>query len=59
MEGAVDIIYNTLKEAGLYWDEGSDIGGLVVALCPERAHVHVQKIRGTASGKRSCLLLFL
>ena len=22
VEGAVDIIYNTLKEAGLYWDEG-------------------------------------
>ena len=29
MEGAVDIIYNTLKEAGLYWDEGPDIGGPV------------------------------
>ena len=22
VEGAVDIIYNTLKEAGLYWDKG-------------------------------------
>ena len=39
VEGAVDIIYNTLKEAGLYWDEGPDIGGPVGALCPERAHV--------------------
>ena len=29
VEGAVDIIYNTLKEAGLYWDEGPDIGGPV------------------------------
>lgn len=29
VEGAVDIIYNTLKEAGLEWDEGPDIGGPV------------------------------
>ena len=27
MAGAVDIIYNTLKETGLLWDEGPDIGG--------------------------------
>ncbi len=27
VEGAVDIIYNTLKETGLNWDEGPDIGG--------------------------------
>ncbi len=27
VEGAVDIIYNTLKQAGLQWDEGPDIGG--------------------------------
>ena len=27
VEGAVDIIYNTLKDAGLNWDEGPDIGG--------------------------------
>ena len=27
VEGAVDIIYNTLKETGLVWDEGPDIGG--------------------------------
>ncbi len=27
MEGAVDIIYNTLRETGLLWDEGPDIGG--------------------------------
>jgi glutamyl-tRNA synthetase len=29
VEGAVDIIYNTLKKAGLHWDEGPDIGGPV------------------------------
>ena len=29
VEGAVDIIYNTLKEAGLNWDEGPDVGGPV------------------------------
>ena len=27
VEGAVDIIYRTLKETGLDWDEGPDIGG--------------------------------
>ena len=27
VEGAVDIIYNTLKENGLFWDEGPDVGG--------------------------------
>ncbi len=29
VEGAVDIIYNTLRETGLVWDEGPDIGGPV------------------------------
>ncbi len=29
VDGAVDIIYNTLKKAGLNWDEGPDIGGPV------------------------------
>ena len=29
VEGATDIIYNTLKETGLIWDEGPDIGGPV------------------------------
>lgn len=27
VEGAVDIIYNTLRKTGLMWDEGPDIGG--------------------------------
>ena len=29
VEGAVDIIYNTLRKTGLKWDEGPDIGGPV------------------------------
>lgn len=29
VEGAVDVIYDTLKIAGLNWDEGPDIGGPV------------------------------
>ena len=29
VEGATDIIYNTLKATGLTWDEGPDIGGPV------------------------------
>lgn len=29
VEGAVDVIYNTLRIAGLKWDEGPDIGGPV------------------------------
>lgn len=27
VEGAVDIIYETLRETGLLWDEGPDVGG--------------------------------
>lgn len=27
VEGATDIIYNTLKTVGMHWDEGPDIGG--------------------------------
>ncbi len=27
VEGAVDIIYRTMKETGMYWDEGPDVGG--------------------------------
>lgn len=29
VEGAVDVIYNTLRDVGLDWDEGPDIGGPV------------------------------
>ncbi len=29
VEGALDVIYNTLKRCGLNWDEGPDIGGPV------------------------------
>ena len=29
VEGAVDIIYNTLRRTGLTWDEGPDVGGPV------------------------------
>lgn len=27
VEGAMDVIYKTLKETGLFWDEGPDVGG--------------------------------
>ena len=27
VEGAVDVIYNTLKSIGMQWDEGPDVGG--------------------------------
>lgn len=29
VEGAEEIIYSSLKDAGLYWDEGPDVGGPV------------------------------
>ena len=29
VEGAVDVIYKTLRECGLTWDEGPDVGGPV------------------------------
>lgn len=27
VEGAVDLIYRTMKETGMFWDEGPDVGG--------------------------------
>ena len=27
VEGAVDVIYNTLRDIGMFWDEGPDVGG--------------------------------
>ena len=27
VDGAVDIIYSTMRETGLLWDEGPDVGG--------------------------------
>ena len=27
VEGAVDVVYNTLRDIGLQWDEGPDVGG--------------------------------
>lgn len=27
VDGAVDIIYSTLRDAGMHWDEGPDVGG--------------------------------
>ena len=29
VEGAVDVIYDTLRQTGLLWDEGPDVGGPV------------------------------
>ena len=29
VEGAMDVIYQTLRETGLFWDEGPDVGGPV------------------------------
>ena len=27
VEGAVDLVYRVLKEVGIHWDEGPDVGG--------------------------------
>ena len=43
VEGAVDVIYNTLRETGLLWDEGPDIGGPVAPYVQsERMKMHKQ-----------------
>lgn len=34
VEGAVDLIYTTLKECGLDHDEGPDVGGDYGSVCP-------------------------
>ena len=36
VEGAVDVIYNTMRETGLLWDEGPDIGGPARGAARER-----------------------
>ena len=55
VEGAVDIIYNTLRIAGLKWDEGPDIGG------PVGPYVQSERMGmfRTAGQERSRLLLLL
>ena len=41
VDGAVDVIYNTLRETGLLWDEGPDIGGPVAPYVQsERMKMH-------------------
>ena len=37
VEGAVDVIYDTLRETGLVWDEGPDVGALWVPMCKASA----------------------
>ena len=40
VEGSVDVIYETLKDTGLLWDEGPDIGGPVGPyIQSERMHI--------------------
>lgn len=49
IEGATDIIYNTLRNCGLRWDEGPDIGGPVAP--------YVQTERRSLYGKYAALLI--
>lgn len=49
VEGAADVIYDTLRQCGLYWDEGPDIGG--------PAGPYVQTERRDLYGKYAQLLL--
>lgn len=49
VEGAVDIIYKTLRECGLDWDEGPDIGGPVAP--------YIQTQRKDLYGKYARLLV--
>ena len=58
VEGAVDVIYNTLRETGLLWDEGPDVAACG-PLCAERAHGHVQAVCRAAGGRGQGLLLLL
>ncbi len=43
VEGAVDLIYRTLRETGLIWDEGPDIGGNYGPyIQSERQHLYME-----------------
>ncbi len=47
VEGALDIIYNTLKVTGLHHDEGPDIGGAVGPyIQSERTHIYLEYAKG-------------
>ena len=59
VEGATDIIYDTLRATGLTWDEGPDVGGPVGPLCAEPAHGYVQAVRRAARPGRQGVLLLL
>ncbi len=46
VEGAIEIIYNTLKETNLLWDEGPDIGGdYGPYIQSERKEIYKQKAK--------------
>ena len=47
VEGAVDVIYNTLRETGLLWDEGPDVGGPVGPYVQSERTDRLQFIRKT------------
>lgn len=58
VEGALDIIYNTLKITGLKYDEGPDIGGPVGPYVQsQRTDIYLKYAKTNRNGKG--LLLFL
>ena len=58
VEGAVDVIYNTLKVCGLKHDEGPDIGGPYAPYVQsQRKDAYLPLRRNWL--KRSCILLLL
>ena len=59
VEGAVDVIYNTLRETGLLWDEGPDIGGPVGPYVQSERMRHVQTVCRAAGGRGQGILLLL
>lgn len=59
VEGATEIIYNTLKTVGMNWDEGPDIGRRIRSVYPVRTPAAVSGIRTQAGGTRRRALLLL
>lgn len=59
VEGSVEIIYDTLKDSGIVYDEGPDVGGGYGPLRAERKKGLLHRIREKTGGTRRGVLLFL
>ena len=59
VEGATEVIYDTLQGCGMDWDEGPDVGGDYGPYIQSQRKEHVPALCPAAGGFRSRVLLLL